>query len=125
MMAFTRIDNIPERWTHFDFYQSFGANGAFVDSVAPGQKWRLAEVRANLSVAFVSVADLTLRISSILGNAFNIVVLSQPMLAVKELLWQPDEEIIFNSDDQLVASMAIASGTNVVGLEILGWAVLG
>lgn len=126
-MAFTVQEHQqPERWTHFSFFASGGTNGAVTESLDPaGQFFKLTEVRLHFSTAFVSTQDFTVRISSAKGSAHNLMLLSQALSGVRDLLWQPDQEIQLLSDDQIVFFWSQNSGVNIGGLNVLGWAVLG
>ena len=114
----------PENFTYFDFYTSGGTNGPMVDSLSVSKAFRMGEVRLHLSVVHPSVVDFTIRLSSILGSAYNQILVSQAMSSVKEYLWQPTRPLEFNSGDQLVFSLYFASGTNIYGLNVKGWSVL-
>ena len=126
-MAFTSEEyQLPERWTHFSFFASGGVNGAVTESLNPtGQFFKLAEVRLHFSTAFASVADFIVRLSSAKGSAHNLILLSQALSSVRDLLWQPDQELMMLSDDQIVLSWSQASGVNTAGLNVLGWGVWG
>ena len=127
-MAFTK-EYLPNMlWEEFMFFVSGGEHGAFIESISNMQGWeifKIAEIRLHLSVVHVSVQDFTMRLSadSAQGSNFNQVFLSQAMLGINELLWIPDRPLIFQSDDQVVFSMGVASGTNVYGLAVYGWSV--
>jgi hypothetical protein len=122
-MAFTVEYTQPQRWDHFSFYTSGGVDGNISESVAPNYLFRFDEIRVHLSVAFASVANFTVRLSSIKGSAYNLMLISQAMLSVKDLVWQADQAMYFNSDDQLIIELPMTSGTNTVGIDVQGWAV--
>ena len=114
-----------KQWTHFDFYTTGGANGAFKDSLALGKVFKITDVRLHLSVKHPSVEDFVIWLSSAKGSAFNQIYISQAMSDVKDYLWQPGRELIFDSEDQLIFSMFIKSGSNIYGLNVRGWSVNG
>lgn len=115
----------PENFTYFEFYTSGGTDGAFKDSFAPGKVFRIGEVRLHLSVKHASVEDFAIWLSAARGSAYNQVFISQAFSDVKDYLWQPTRPLEFNSDDQLIFSLFLASGTNIYGLSVKGWSVLG
>jgi hypothetical protein len=115
----------PENFTYFEFYTSGGANGAFKDSLAPGKVFRIGEVRLHLSVKHPSVEDFVIWLSATRGSAYNQVFISQAFSDVTNYLWQPTHPLQFNSDDQVIFSLFIKSGTNIYGLSVKGWSVLG
>jgi len=125
-MAFTEVYYQPERWTEFHFFASGGADGAISESVNPGVRWKLKEIRVRLSVAFASVEDLTVRISATQGSAYNHFLKSEAMNGIKQKWYTYDSDgLTFQSDDQMVIALSLVSGQNIIGIEVLGWAVLG
>ena len=124
-MAFTETYLQPQRWSEFAFFVSGGADGAIVESVAPGVPFRLGELGVHCSVAFASVEDLTVRLSAVQGSAHNMMFVSYAINGSTDVLLQYFPEIIFQSDDQLRIALSLASGVNVIGITVKGWAVLG
>ena len=119
-----------QRWHEFSFFVTGGADGVITDSLAPGTDfkavpWRLKGIRVHCSVAFASVEDLTLRISAANGSAYNLMLLSQAMNGISDLLWQMDTAEIFGSNDDLVVNLSLVSATNIIGIVINGWAAIG
>lgn len=125
-MAFTVQEyQQPERWTHFSFFTKQKA-GSNVESLNPdGQFFKLEEVRLHFSSAFASSRDFTIRLSSIKGSEYNLTLLSQALSGIQDLLWQPDRPLVMLSDDQVVFSWTQVSDVNTLGLNVLGWGVLG
>lgn len=120
----------PQRWSHFKYFNSYGADGAETSSVATdGGIWALKDVRVHLSVVHASVEYLVVRVSAADGSAYNVRFVSQAMSDVSDYLYIPDDAgtygLILQSDDQLVITLSLASATNVIGININGWAVLG
>lgn len=115
----------PQRWTHFSFFDSGGADGVISESLAITDLFKLTEIRIHCSVAFASIEDFTLRLSSVKGSAHNIMLISQAMSGIIDFLWTPDTEMHFLSDDQLVFTISLVSGVNVIGLNVHGWAAQG
>lgn len=124
-MAFTEKYTQPQRWDHFEFYFSGKINGWEEQSLAPNIKFKINEIRLCFSTAFASVEDFVVRLSSLKGSVFNLIFVSQALNGVKDLLWQPSQELIFGSDDQIVFAGSMASNINEYGLSALGWAVRG
>jgi len=121
----TTVRHGPHNWEHFSFYASGGVDGAFIESLAPGKIFKITEVRLHLSVVHASIEDFVMRLSGINGTAFSQVFISQAMLAVNNYHWLPENDLIFFSDDQIVFSLFVKSATNIYGLDVKGWAVLG
>jgi hypothetical protein len=115
----------PENFTYFEFYTSGGANGAFKESLTLGKAFKLGEVRLHLSVKHPSVEDFAIWVSAGRGSAYNQILISQAMSDIVDYLWQVDDALVFNSDDQIIFSMFVKSGSNVYGLSVKGWSVLG
>lgn len=129
-MSFTKVFLPNQLWEDFMFFAFGGTNGGFIETVfniQGGKFFRLAEVRLNLSVIHASVEDFAIRLSAdnAQGSAFNQVFLSQAVSDVKEILWIPSRALIFQSDDHVVFSMALGSGTNIYGLSVFGWSIRG
>lgn len=123
------LDN--QRWWHFSFFHSNGANGKISESVIPGtdfaaKPWELAELRLVFSVAFVSVEYLKVYLSAVKGSAYNFVLISQNMSGSTDYRFNPTNSIPmrFLSDDHLVLELSTISGTNVIGMEVQGWAAI-
>jgi hypothetical protein len=125
-MAFTVQEfQLPERWTHFSFFKTQKA-ASNVESLDPdGQFFKLAEVRLHFSSTFGSTQDFTIRLSSIKGSEYNLLLLSQALSGLRDLLWQPSQALLLLSDDQIVFSWTQVSDVNTLGLNVLGWGVLG
>lgn len=125
-MAFTEEYQENPRWTHFSFYASGGTNGAVSESLSPaGGPFRLHEIRLHFSVIFASTEDFVVRLSAVKGSAHNVVLISQAISDVYDYVWQDSFGMLFLSDDQLVLGWSQASGVNIGGLNIQGWAVFG
>ena len=111
-------------WAEFHFFKEW--TGLMSESLDDGRLLRLGTIRLHLSTAFTSIEAFTIRISSIYGSRHNILLLSQAMLGVRDLLWTMDSSgLPLLSGDQVVFTMSAASGVNAVGLVVSGWAVQG
>lgn len=120
----------PQRWTQFLFFSSGGADGFVNESIIPGTDfgsipWKLGEVRLHFSVAFASVEDFVIRISSIKGSAYNTLLISQALNGITDMTIHYSDPLLFLSDDQLVITGAMVSATNIYGMEFIGWAAMG
>jgi hypothetical protein len=115
----------PENFTYFEFYVSGGTNGAFKESLYLGKKFRIDTVSLHLSVVHPSVEDFVIWVSNARGSAYNQVIISQAFSGVNDYLWQPTRPLHFNEDDQIIFSLFVKSGTNIYGLLVRGWSVLG
>jgi hypothetical protein len=125
-MAFVAEFQENPRWTHFSFFASGGTNGAVSESLNPdGAQFRMTEVRLHFSVAFAAVEDFIVRLSSAHGSAHNITLISQALSGLTDYLWQYSQGLHCLSDDQLVMGWSQASGANIGGLNVQGWAVFG
>ncbi len=121
-----------KRWWHFSFYHTNGANGKISESIIPGtdfaaRVFELAELRLKFSIAFVSIEYLKVYLSSVKGSAYNFVLVSRLMSGSTDYRFNPANSIPmrFLSDDHLVLEFSNVSGTNVIGLEVQGWAAVG
>lgn len=125
-MALTKSVMSVSRHEYFTYYKTDGGANthSLSDSFAPAIPFELDEIRMHLSVVHTSVVDFVVQLSCALGSAYNILLLSQTMLGVKDLIFKPDKTIFFGYGDQLNLSM-IMSSSNYYGLYVCGWAVTG
>ena len=115
----------PSQWEEFSFFGNGGVDGGIIESLVHDERFDFTEVRLHLSSIHASKEDFVVRLSSINGSRHNIVLLSQDMENIQDLVFQPDQSMNFLSGDQLVFSLVIGSGTNNWGLNVKGWSVLG
>lgn len=109
----------------FNFFVTGGEDGAISESLDISYTKKLNEIRVHCSVVFASDEYLRVQISNTQGSAYNFILLSYAMSDIQDLLWQPDQPIFLDSTDQLVFSLSMVSGTNVIGLNAVGWAAVG
>ena len=114
-----------KQWTHFDFYVSGGADGAFKETLTLGKVFKITDVRVHLSTKHLSVEDFVIYLSAAKGSAFNQKLISQAFSDVVDYLWQPTRELMFDSGDHMIFSLFIKSATNSYGLQVRGWSVNG
>lgn len=130
-MAFTETENNPARWFDFEYFATNAANGVATGTVAPGVRFRLAEIRVHCSSTFASTEDLTVRLSSINGSQYNLMLVSQAMNGVRDYyrIFAEGADYknapLFLSDDQLIVTLTGVSNINVVGITAIGWAIRG
>jgi len=124
-MAFDEVYIQPQLWDHFSFFKTTGLDGTLSETVAPEKKFKLAEIRAHFSVAFVSVEYLKAYISAAKGSEYNTVLLSYLVSGSTDIFIHYSDPLLFLSDDHLVFELSLVSGTNVIGLNVVGWAVQG
>jgi len=113
------------KYSFFEYYNTGtgAANLSLDESLNPGVPFTLDTVRLHLSVAVGSVVDFRIYLSSVLGSAHNLVLLSHAMNGVQDVFWGPDREMILNYGDQIVMSLILSSG-NVSGLNVTGWTIV-
>lgn len=123
-MAFDSTDYIlPQAWERFTFFKSTAGNGKISESIAPARKFKIEEIRLHNSVAFVSTEYLKVYLSAAAGSAHNLVLISIIYSNVTDYRYTEDPPGWFQSGDQLVIELSTVSGTNVIGLNVIGWAV--
>lgn len=108
----------------FSFYKTVAAGAALSESIDIGRKWKLQEIRIHFSVAFASVEDFVAYISAAKGSAHNFTILSYAANGSTDISIYYSAPRQFLSDDELVMTFS-NSGSNVVGLNVQGWAVQG
>lgn len=124
-MAWTYTEKIQNQlYEEFHYFKDNGANGAINESIAPGKKWKLAEVRFYTTSAFRSNEYLFILISSIKGSAFGGSVLSYLFSNSVYYRYVFSEPMDFLSDDQVIVKLTTASAVHIVGVEAVGWSVL-
>jgi hypothetical protein len=132
-MSFTGDWPGYQRWDHFHFYETENGTNGTLESVLDGSvmgkayKWKIGEIRMHFSTAFASVEYFKAYVSSILGSNHNYVLISQLMSDIVDfrLVFEDHEHLMLFSDDALRFSFSNASGVNLWGLEVQGWAVRG
>ena len=92
------------------------------ENFEPGYAFELEKIRLRLSGAHVSIVDFMAYISHHSGDHFNHNLISQAMLAVKDVFLQIDPTTIMHESDVLHFSMEY-SAANIYGLEVSGWAI--
>jgi hypothetical protein len=124
-MAFTAVYDPPQRWTHMSLFYSSGADGKISETHSPTTLFKLSEFRVHFSVAFASVEYFTLKHTSIQGAAYNMTLYSANPSGSTDIFVHYSDPLLFLSGDTLTAELSTVSGTNVIGINLIGWAVLG
>jgi len=116
--------NTPySRMRYFNYYTT--GNMPLIENISFDTPFELDEIRLHLSVAFASVDDFIVKLSSILGSAYDILLLSYSMNTHTDLLYQPNRSYKFIYGDILSIQLSFKSGVNYYGLNVLGWEVAG
>ena len=126
-MAFTKYEFGPHRWQHFNYFATGSAVGSYVSeavAVTNGGPWKLAEIRLHYSTAVGSVKYINIQVSSILGSAYNALLLSQDLNGVQDIFIQYFEPLLMMSGDTLNIYTSQISVANQYGLQAIGWAVI-
>ena len=127
----TREEPYNELFGFFSFYKTFGADGVMEESITGGgsgeiEGFILKSIRIHCSVAFASVEDFIVKLSDgIQGSSFNQTFISQAMNGITDYEYYPTDSMRFISGDELGFVMSLVSGTNIIGLNVQGWAVKG
>ena len=98
------------------FHHATGS-GNIASTLAPTTSWQLEEIRLHLSAAGAA-NNLTATIDSITGATYNIVLLTQDMTAVVDLVWKPSSPMEFKLGDELDIAWTNGSSRDY-GLEII------
>jgi len=98
-------------------HRATATSGAIASTLAPGVAWQLEEIRVHLDAAG-GAGDLTATIDHSAGATYDIVVLTQDMTAVTDLIYKPSRPMEFLAGDELDIAWANASD-NDYGLEIV------
>lgn len=94
---------------------------AIASTLAPVTAWQLESIRVHLSAAG-GAGNLTVTVDSGSGSAYDLVILTQDMTAVTDLVWNPERPMEFSSGDEIDIAWANA-GNKTYGLEIVWKAV--
>lgn len=91
---------------------------AISETVSPASSFQIECLKVHLSAAG-GAGDLTITVDANAGAAYDVVILTQDMTAVTDLVWAPERPWYFESGDKLVIAWANAN-TRTYGLE-LSW----
>lgn len=88
---------------------------AIATALTPVTAFQLEEIRLHLD-AGGAAGDLTVTLDSAAGATYDTVFLTQAMLGITDLVWQPTRPYIFSAGD--VINVAYAANVADYGLEI-------
>ncbi len=88
-------------------------------ALSPARSYQIKEFRIHLDAAGGAAGnvDLTVRIDAVAGAAYDVLILSQDMTLITDILFQPKEPIVLNLGDELDVVYA-NGGSATWGLEI-------
>jgi hypothetical protein len=114
-----------ERFHHFSFFGTGGADGGPQMTIAPGVVFKLDEVYIHFSDTFPSTEGVRVYVSAAKGALYNQLLFSTALNGETDIRLILSNAIEMLSDDHLVVSWAQASGTVLFGIKVQGWAALG
>ena len=91
-------------------------NVAIATTVAPSGAWRLDMIKLHLNGAGAA-ANLTVTMDAVAGGTYDTVLFTQDMTLVVDLVWIPDNDLIFTAGDEIDVAWANAGG-KIYGLEV-------
>lgn len=116
-MSDIRETQLMEAVNGISVVQRATGSAAISTTLSPSHSAILKEVRIHLSAVGGS-GILTITLDNGTGSAYDLVLLSQDMTSISDLLYQPTKPIELKSTDAVVISYANA-GSKTYGLEIL------
>ncbi len=90
---------------------------AIATTIAPGVPWQLEGIRVHLSAAG-GAGNLTATVDNGAGAVYDVVILTQDMTSVVDLVWNTGCPLDFEAGDELDIAWANA-GTKTYGLEVI------
>lgn len=95
-------------------------NDLSMTGVSTADTWELDEVCLHLSAVATAANNFVVRKRSHFGSAFDVVILTQAMNGVSDVVWQPDRPIKMNGKDRLVSTWTNDAGADAktYGLQI-------
>jgi hypothetical protein len=98
------------------FHRATGGE-AIASTLAPGVAFKVESIRVHLSAAG-GAGNLTAKVDSATDAAYDLVILTQDMTAVVDLVWIPTRAVEFAAGDELDIAWVNGS-TRTYGLEIV------
>jgi hypothetical protein len=92
--------------------------GAINETINPACAFQLEHVKLHLSAAG-GAGSLTVTVDAVQGAAYDVVLKTQDMTSVTDLVWSPERPLSFRNGDQLKVAWA-NDNTRTYGLEV-GW----
>lgn len=97
-------------------YRSTG-DSAIAETLSPGTAWQIESIRVHLSEAG-GAGNITATIDHGSGAAFDIVLLSEDMTSIVDLIWSPYRPMEFSPDDEIIIAWENVN-SRTYGLEIV------
>lgn len=90
---------------------------AIDQTLTPGIPFQIEEIRLHLSAAGGAAEDLVVQLDSGVAAAYDVVILTQGMELVEDVVYQPTRPLIFSASDEIDITY---TNTNLrtYGLEI-------
>jgi hypothetical protein len=97
----------------------FRATGAaaIAETLAPASAYQIEEIRLHLSAAGGAAENLTVTLDCAAGVEHDIVIKTEAMAAVVDLLYQPTRPLIFSAGDEIDFAYA-NTNTRTWGLTV-------
>jgi len=119
----TEVFNQYGRDTEFKFF--YNTNSALVSpEIQMDKRWKLKEIRVHASSSFTSVEYFRVHFSSPVHSYHNKKLLSYSMSGLQTLWVNYVDPLLFDSDEHMIISFSNSGGV-YMGIEVLGWAILG
>jgi hypothetical protein len=96
------------------FFQKATGAAAIAETVTPSGPFALDSISLHLSAAGAA-GTLTVTLDAYAGSVYDLLLYSQDMTSVTDLLWQPERPIELESGDKIVIAWTNAS-TRTYGL---------
>jgi hypothetical protein len=90
--------------------------GNIAMTVTPSNAWQLEEIRVHLS-AVGAANTLTARLDALAGSTYDVVILSQNMTSVTDLIYIPDRPQVFEQGSSLIVAWTNGSAVTY-GVEV-------
>jgi hypothetical protein len=83
-------------------------------------QWELDEVCLHLSAVATASNNFVVQKRSHFGSAYDVVILTQAMVSVADVVWQPDRPMKMNGKDRIVCTWTNDAGADAktYGLQI-------
>lgn len=91
---------------------------AISETITPGCAFQLEHVKLHLSAAG-GAGSITVSCDANAGAAYDVVLKTQDLTAVTDMVWSPERPLSFENGDLIIVAWANA-GTKTYGLEV-GW----
>ena len=116
-MSDTRESQLIESVHGISVRQRATGSAAIAVTLEPTSRFLLKEVRIHLSAAG-GAGDLTISLDSGINAVYDVVLMTQDMTLITDLVYQPSKPLEFESLDKILISWANVE-TKTYGIEIL------